>query len=211
VRRTVPAAVTLLALATVAPGTAHAAAGPGEGLACGFTTLSNPFAAPGRQVGLFEGGPLVVADGTDPRAGRIRCTIQLDAIRHDGPDAAVVESVTTPGVVAFPPTAFEYGAEPFQEVVLCQQVEIAGAGTFYWDADARAWSASASVPCDLVLAAPADEPLTDTVWFDVVDPVLCPALAAASPGTGPVTVSPEGDVAAADAQRWDCPPYEEAP
>ena len=52
---------------------------------------------------------------------------------------------------------------------------------------------------------------------DVVDPTLCPALAAAAPGIGPVIIDSGGDtyvdfdndgVADADELFWDCPPYE---
>lgn len=208
-RRTVPAAVTLLALATLSPGPAHAAAGPGEGLRCGYTSFTNPF-APGRQSGSVNGGPIVVADGADPRAGRIRCTIQVDAYVHAAADAVLAASLTTPGVAVLPETPVEYDVGAAQNVVLCTQVEIVGAGTFYWDGDLSDWSTSPYVACDSAFGDPPepvlDGPL-DAVWA-VVDPLLCPPLAAAAPGAGPVTIAPDGDAGVAGGTVWDCPPYD---
>ncbi|HWL37298.1 MAG TPA: hypothetical protein VNQ77_14035 [Frankiaceae bacterium] len=206
-RRTVPAAVALLALAALGPGTAHAAAGPAEGLRCGFTTLTAPF-GDGRHSGTLDGGPVVVADGADPRAGRIRCTLQLNGNRHADADLVSVASVTTPGVAVLPPTTIEYDAAVDDTVYLCAQVEIEGAGTFYWDDDVDEWSTSPYAECDGALQAPVDDPIDRVLWERVVDPLLCPLLAAASPGIGPVAVAPEGDVSVAGSTVWDCPPYE---
>lgn len=205
-KRTVP--FVLLVIAGLAPGTAHAAAGPANEQTCGFSTVTNPFTE-NRQSGTVDSGPVLLADGTDPRAGRIRCTIQVNGYRHADPDAASVTSLTTAGVAWLPPTTVEYDVGDADSVILCTEVEIVGAGTFYWDAHYDVWSTDPYSSCVGALADP-PEPLLDRLLDDVwavVDPVVCPPLAAAAPGAGPVTVRPDGDVAVADSTVWDCPPY----
>lgn len=180
------------------------AAPPGPGSLCGFASLASPFVeGGGRQVGEIDGGPIVIADGDDPRAGRIRCSIQVNGTgRHSDPDAASAISVTTPGVVVLPPTTVEYLADAADFVTVCTQVEIEGAGTFYWDDIAGEWSTSPEVTCWSLGPEPPIDPVQ-------VDALVCPLLAALAIDAGPVLrIEPEGDLYVAGVFVWDCPPYD---
>lgn len=146
--RTVLTTVTMLVLAGVAPGTARAAAGPGEGPSCGFVSVVNRFDPSGeRYTGFVYAGPIVIADGTDLRSGRVRCSIKVNTHRHSDPTAVSAVSVTTPGVVALPPDPVEFQAAAGDFAVVCTQVEIDGAGTYYLDADTDEWTTDPAVSC----------------------------------------------------------------
>jgi hypothetical protein len=178
-------ALVLAALACSATvGPAHAnAAGPASAPSCGFTVFNHPLANE-RQVFVIDGTAVVIADGTDPRTGRMVCTLQSGE-RHSDPDALVARSLTTAGVVELPPTPGEVEPDDPFNFNVCAQVEIDGAGTFYWDALTDEWTTDSSVFC-------VDDSFHDP-FVEYVDPVVCPVLG--------------GDVYAADVLLWDCPPY----
>ena len=227
-------ALAATALSLALPGNAaHAVAGPGRVVPCGFSVFGNPFGDGGRQVAVLGPAAVVIADGTDPRSGRVVCSLQWGD-RHGDPDLVSYTSVTTAGVVAMPATTAEYLHPEEQRYVpsVCTSVEIDGAGTFHLDAETRRWTTSPLGHCsyfhyredpltelpyemlddvDHVVEDEVDPVVSDLNAFveDEVDPVVCPLLAAQAPGAGPVVVEPEGDVYAADTFVWDCPPYEE--
>lgn len=201
--RAVP--VVLLLVLAAAPARAADPAGPGEGLTCGFSAVADPTQAGGDRLGTVDAGPVVVADGSDPRSGRIRCSIQINGDRHSDPDAVSETSPTTPGVVALPPTPVRYYAGQEDYVVLCTEVEIDGAGTFYYDEVEARWSTDPSVACAYA-SVPEPDPLDglfDTIdpWIlELVEPTVCPPFSVIAP--------PQGDIYVADTFVWDCPPYE---
>ncbi|HWL37295.1 MAG TPA: hypothetical protein VNQ77_14020 [Frankiaceae bacterium] len=203
------------ALALVSPQPAGAAGPPPlTGFLCSWATMDNPV-ADGRTLGYLDGGPYVIADGTDLRTGRMSCSLQWGA-RHGDPDLVSATSVTTPGVVTLPATPFEYASD-YRLPNTCASVEVDGAGTFYWDDLAEEWSTSALAYCDIQSFGDDGEPVTTILetYDDVneyieeeVDPVVCPLLAGLAPGAGPVVVEPEGDLSVPTWQVWDCPPYD---
>ena len=212
VRALLPALAVVLA---VVPGSPAAAAGPADGGGCaGAWRIDHP--AEGRELAVFAADPVVIADGTDLRTGRVTCSIQY-GVRHSDPDAVAVTSLTTPGAVALPPVAADYvRGEWWQTPQMCTEVEIDGAGTFYWDTESSAWSPDPDAPCYLRDGDPFDvvfdlvdgvDAFVQALYVDDVDPVVCPLLADAAPGAGPVVVEPEGDVYVAESLLWDCPPY----
>lgn len=204
------AAVVATAALTATPATATPPSDTGR--LCGFSSLVNPFDPSGRrQVGEVEAGPIVVADGADPRAGRVTCTI-TSGWNHTGPVLVSASSVTTPGVVALTPTPVEYELDEWAFPVVCTRVDITGGGTYYWDDEASQWSTDPFVACESWCCDPPPGDLFDTVdevFIDHVDPVLCPVFAEHAGTVGPVTIQPDGDVSIADSEFWLCPPYED--
>lgn len=182
---------------------------PGPGVPC--TVRDNPFGVDGGSFYsmLMTGGPVVVADGTDPRSGRVVCTLRDFALTHaDGLVNTEISSETSSGVVLLPPTEFAYWPSWEEPVVLCTRVEIDGAGTFYRDADNDVWSASPDVACERgrTIQIPPDEVL------DVVDPVLDAVNEAIIEHVDPVLCAElGGDFYVIGFWVWDCPPYGEEP
>jgi len=188
------AAAALLAAAVPLPATAQPSP---ESLLCGASWMPSPFGEPDRWVAHVDAGPVVLSETGEAVAGRVVCTF-VEGYGHLSPPVAVARSVTTPGVAQLPPTLVELQQEPQAHVSLCTSVEILGGGTYYWDAIGLAWSADPAVDCwNWFPPGPEDK------VFDVVDPVLCEVLAGLSPGAGPVTIEPDGDVPGV----WECPPF----
>jgi hypothetical protein len=183
------------AFAPAAP--AHAAAPPGPGLPCGWA-LAQDFVSGQSQI-WFDAGPLVIADGADPRSGRIVCSMRTGP-SHADPVAVEARSATTPGVVAMAHEARDYEGD--YVLWACTAVEIDGEGTYYWDYETEAWSTDPAVSCEFIWEPP-DGTLLDAVW-EVVDPPLCAVLTqlAALP-----VIEEDGDVHVLDTDVWDCPPY----
>ena len=192
-RRAVPLALALLAAAAVPP----AAAEPGQGVLCGYSLLlDDPVADGVRLSGEIDGGPVVLAADGAPATGRIVCSLQVDAARHDAADLVRVASATTPGAAWLPPTTFAATVPDDAYVFHCTEVQVDGGGTYYWDADGRRWTTDATAPCDDM--HPDGEPGQpgQELFEEVVDPVVCGPMAALLP--------PEGDIDG----LWDCPPYD---
>lgn len=190
-RALLAAAATMLAV--LSPPAANAAAGPGEPVTtCGFTSLTHPFARE-RQLGYLGGATVAVNDGTELRTGRVTCALRRGDT-HADPELASVTSLTTPGVVTVPETLVEYVLGPAEDFTVCLSVEVDGAGTFYWDGIAEAWSASPLVVC--YDWTPRD-PVFDAV-FEVLEQQVDPAVCAALGGE---------DLYVGDVGGWDCPPY----
>jgi hypothetical protein len=210
-RYVLSAAVVATAALTATPASATPPSDTGQ--VCGFSSLTNPFDPSGRrQTGEIDAGPIVIADGADPRAGRVTCTI-TSGWNHTAPALASASSVTTPGVVYLPPTPIEYEIDYWDVPVICTRVDIVGGGTYYWDDIDEVWSTDPYVECMSWCCDPPpggdilDE--VDEVFIDYVDPVLCPVLAEHAGTVGPVTIQPDGDVSIADGEWWLCPPYED--
>ncbi|HWL37292.1 MAG TPA: hypothetical protein VNQ77_14005 [Frankiaceae bacterium] len=194
-------AVALSALAAL-PAPARAAAGPGRPVEnCSYSWATSPF-ADGRVIAYIGGAAVPVADGADPRAGRVTCTAR-NGHNHTDPALVAVSSLTTPGVAAVPYTLVEHAVPPLLDwLTVCLTVEVEGGGTFYWDDAAETWSADPDVLCydmwdddlDPVFDV-VDEAVrtADDLVVQHVDPPLCAALG--------------GDAEVAGEPFWDCPPY----
>ena len=142
--------------------------------------------------GTYEG----VAAGVAAAPGdtvAIRCVIWVNGQLR----AATPLSPATPGVAA---TAGYVGfvAESTDSVALCAEVT-----TSHGTTEHCPWI-TPPLPYD-VLEYVADE--VDGLFYDSVDPALCPALADAAPGVPPVVVTGDGDVLVGGELVWDCPPY----
>ncbi|HWL37294.1 MAG TPA: hypothetical protein VNQ77_14015 [Frankiaceae bacterium] len=210
-------ALVATALSLALPGNAaHAAAGPGRAVPCDYTSVTNQFDTE-RQVGYLGGAAVVIADGADPRTGRLVCSVQW-GLRHADPDLVSHTSATTAGVVTMPAMPFEYVHDDDFGYLprVCTAVEIDGAGTFYLDAETRRWTTSPLASCRFLGYGdnwPFDVIESYGVYYvveDEVDPVVCPLLAGQAPGAGPVAVEPDGDLSVSTWDVWDCPPYDDA-
>lgn len=195
-------AAALISLSLLSPEAATAAAGPGMPVeTCEHVVVTNPFSD--SQGGVLGGAVVPVADGADLRSGRVTCTVR-DGFSHVDPAVVAVSSGTMAGVAVAPYETVEYVEPVGHYFTACLSVEIDGAGTFYWDDEAGAWSTDPGVLCFDLCCAGDDDDLVDTalgVYDEVneyviayVDPPLCAVLG--------------GDVAVAGEPVWDCPPYE---
>lgn len=183
------------ALAAAVPLTPARAAGPvvtGVGCSASFTRdLTDPSGT--RYLAEMDGGPIVLGDG---RWGRLTCSIQREASRHSDPDVLRATSPTTPGVLYLAPATYSFPDDGWSTFWGCLEVEVEGAGTFYWT-DGNTWSTDPDSECPHPML-PGHEPWQATVHDieRIFEPALCEVLAERFPPDGDV-----GDV-------WDCPPYE---
>jgi hypothetical protein len=191
------ATVVLVALAPLAPAPAHAA--PPGGLRCGYTTFTDLRDETGRTTfGELEGGPILL--DSDPAGqpvwGSLTCTFQLyPNVRHSDADLFRASSTVTPGVAYLAPAAYRLEADPLDPLMLCSQVDLVGRGSLYWDSPTQTWSADPDATCADPWEGEGDPPPDDQIFYEVVDPAVCPPLA--------TVVPPEGDVD----NVYDCPPY----
>lgn len=186
--RRLAAPVAVAGVLAFVPGPAGAT--PGSGRLCGFFSVPDAFGDGDWLHGVVDGGPVGLDHGADAGAyGRIVCTVQVDGSRHADADAAVARSFTTPGVAFLEPTRISIRAGSFDNVVLCTQVDVAGDGTYYYDADADGWSTDPTVRCQ-----PSTVPVAEPDPWGL-DPAVCPLLMPFFP--------PDGDVDGVH----DCPPY----
>ena len=136
-----------LAATTFAPSGAHA--GP-PGPPVSTCTWAQAAQTWWTTYGVVSAGPIPIAEGADPRSGRVTCTL-VDGFTHDSPVVSAVTGPTGQGAVYLPPTVHEYWAEPGALVSVCVSVEIDGEGTYYYDGDARDWTTDSSAGCPLAL------------------------------------------------------------
>jgi hypothetical protein len=205
-------AVAVLAL-LLAPLPAHAAPQVTQP-ACSFVSTAEP-TDPGTQAGEISGGPVTAYDLDVPLGNPVWvaliCSLHTGwNVTHDTPAVASATGVG-PGVAVLPPTPVTYPAGPLDNVTLCGEVAVTGAGgattRLYWDDQAGAWTTDPTSSCGQDFCETTDcGPMPDLVGqvidavndltIAVVDPVVCPVLAQAAP--------PEGDLE----YVWDCPPYD---
>jgi len=199
----------LLAIVTAAALAAPAAAVPPNAAdrGCSVVILADvsPEAPPSSRTGLMWGGPI-------RQNGTLTCTVKVDVATHNGAYVnGVSRSVTgTNGVTALSPGASAFLAPPGQAAYLCSQFTDSLGVTYYWDGDLDRWTTSSAVRCEATGPIGAD---TGTLARTVVDPVLCPVLAALSPylyPTDPVYPDPQGDLYVLGGKVYDCPPYDSA-
>ena len=213
--RTALAAAAAVALAVV-PGAPAGAAPAADGRRCTFASVTNPSGSGDVQLGEINGGPVVVADLSDllanPVTVTLTCTIQVHPNwTHAGADAV---SVSASGAVAvtLPPTVASYVAPEGYPVFLCTELTVTDARGathhLYWDGSAKEYSASDAATCidhldPEIFPGPLGPvfDLLDRVFRDVVDPAVCPQLAAVFPPDGDV------DYPVLGGPFWDCPPY----
>lgn len=211
-RTTVLAALAAVTLAALPAAPAHAAPSA-EGLTCGYAFLANPAGPEGTQLAELDGGPIVVADGSDltanPMSVTLTCTLQVGWVNraHAGADAASASASGTT-VVTLPPTVVAFRLEPeWETVFVCTELTINDfhgvTHHLYWDHEAEVFSTSDAVICAYPDLGPEPGP---EPW---PDPLVCPVFVGLPPGVpGVIEVRADGDVYVAGTFLWDCPPYE---
>lgn len=214
-------ALTCTVVAALLPAPADAAVPSPDGYACGYSSLTDPTAEEGTQLGEIDGGPIVVADLPrvdvhgdptlswdvlgNPASATLTCDLQLNDQTHGGPNTVSLSASGTT-VVVLPPTTTSYALSVNDTVHLCTSVTVTDArgdsGTFYWDAWEQEWTTDSTVPCTGLLAPPCcyvpfvgDTSEIVGELFLEVDRIVCAVLDDVFP--------PEGDIPG----LWHCPPY----
>ena len=185
-RKTLLYAAAGLLLATGAAVPASAAEDRPE---CKITATSGSRTATG-----YVAGVLPLTAGTDtskyPVSAVATCSVVVDGVTAWSQSAAGTGVAVVAGQASFP-----YSTTGFK---LCTTVDYTSnsADTDHW-CTTHWWGDH-----------PEDEiEYLNELFARYVDPELCPLLAAQSPGTYPVDITPEGDVYVAGVFLWDCPPY----
>jgi hypothetical protein len=179
---------------------------------CGFDSVAQETVTGGQDT--FTGGAYGYAVFDDQGTHTLRCYVTVDG----------VEQATTPtqSGTAFVATAGQvtYNAAEGATVDLCTEID--GATVSCGPADEQQIPPQEVI--DLInqvfdilitVAETVDGVLApvyaiiDGIERDVIDPQVCPLLAAAAPGIpGVIDITPEGDTTIAVlGPFWDCPPY----
>lgn len=167
---------------------------------------------PGVTVVYGTSGPCIVAGVTDPGTeggdvitgavastpvlgdGRLTCTVQVGGVTHDGSDA-VSRRANGTDVVVLLPEITSFVAPEDVPLYLCAEFWSSRDGrTVYWDGYSQTWSSSPYADCDLLSGFDTRD-TSDPVFYEFVDPWVCPAIAFMLP--------PDGDIPGV----YDCPPY----
>jgi hypothetical protein len=217
----IPALAAAAALVLLPVSASSAASRPLPGLGgCDFVAVSDP-TDPARLV-VEVHGHVVAADfaATVPVAVvTLTCDVQVGSdYGHGAPDLAtysgsgVDAAVVAPAILTVPaPGEWEY-------VTVCSRADVTGLDgetrTYYQNSQNSAWSESPDVTCG---GAPQCLSLgPECTWYlallqeswNIVDPLVCPRLAALAPGVpGVIDVDPTGDTYVAGTFVYDCPPY----
>ena len=167
-------------------------------------------------VDLFDDPTLTWDVLGNPVSVTLTCSIHVGAanMTHAGA-AAASASASGVTVVAVPPTPISYVAAVDELVALCTEVVVTdrrgethhlyrepGTGTFSTDPDSScAGAVCLSLECGPLGPVMEALDLANRVLVELVDPAVCPQLAAVFP--------PEGDVdyPVLGGPFWDCPPY----
>jgi len=160
---------------------------------CGFDTVSQETVTGGQDTftGVAYG---FVASTTAGENVSIRCYVRVDGSEVSSTaTGAGVQAATTTGQVT-------YTASDTQAVDLCAE------WTAGWESGVACGRATTTqIPPQEVIDL-LNEVAEATA---IVDPLLCPLLAAAAPGLpGVAEINGEGDVFVIGDKVWDCPPYE---
>jgi hypothetical protein len=211
-------AATALSLFPIA---AHAdPAGPPEGRACSFTTVTGS--------GQINGGPLR-APG---HAVSIRCSIHVGNGTHSGAAAVSEQAGPAAHAVVLPPTPITLDAPEEEAIHVCTESTV-DATTWYLSPAGWTTHSGAACPaittCDLFhncgatllppeltplgrvvdcVLSPETEDCLHLLWL-AVDEAICPLLPEIGPGFPVmVEVRPDGVVHILGEWIWDCPPYQ---
>jgi hypothetical protein len=224
-RKLAIATLALGALATtfVTPATAAEPTTPPD-QTCSFTSVTDPSPEAGEnaQFGYIDGGPIL-------QNGTITCTIQVGGAFHSSANNGASASATgTNGFTYLPPTLVSYSSPPLTPVYLCTQFTDTDNVTWYWDDIPGDWTTDPNSDCGLAISGGTSDPIFDPVFElidtifdlltqvekDVIDPVVCPALALLDDivpdVAGVLEIQDDGDLYVAGEFIWDCPPYVEA-
>lgn len=215
-RRALLATAALLLTTSFASPAAAAQPDPSLDGTCGFSTVVDPRleSSYDGKLGYLDGGPV-------RQNGTLTCTIKTG-----GPSthAAAYEFGTTAsatgtlGVTVLPAMPVAFVAHPYL-AYLCTQFTDSANATWYRDGATGAWTTDPHASCDLAVSSSTTDPFLDpffdlvqalSAYVDVVradaEPVVCPVLAALSPGVPLVDIRPDGDTYLAGDLLLDCPP-----
>lgn len=234
-RLVLAAALVMASVVTAAPADATLPAGPyflldNQREPCGLTATRDPAGSDAAHVGVLDGGPVLLADEQgNVHRGSMTCTVRSGEANntHSAPYAAAATSVRTTGVVMLPPAPVSFDATD-PHVFTCASVFVEGEGTYYGSTAidmyggiyGTYWTQDPSIPCHgsidvdgglvLMLYTLVDEvlDLAESVEREVVDPAMCPVVAALAGQYGSVVINGQGDVAIDGSNVRDCPPYE---
>ena len=196
-KRTSALALALLPLAALAPPPA-AADGDGYAGGCRWNAVQNAF-PPGSfgEEGHYHGGvQLAIVLESAPGAltvAQVSCVL----VAEGKPSRVVLGPVGVTGAgVAAAPASYTVPAG-HRYVTLCTAIEWADGRPDTFDCPSHT---SIEVP-------PRD--VKEAAWTvsRPLEAATCAVLGSQAPGTGPVEVTPEGDVHAGDEWVFDCPPY----
>lgn len=169
---------------------------------CSAVVANDP-GTPGTQTAVLFGGPV-------RQNGTLTCSITYIGETHQNTAAVSVTTTGTNGVTVITPTVRSYAAPLGVAPYLCSRFSD-GAATYYWDGAFNVWTTNSGVRCERMNRADtSDVGDVATVKRDVVDPVLCPVLAALHPffyPSDPVYAGADGDLYLVGVKVWDCPPY----
>ena len=191
-RRILVAGLVASALALGAPG-AHAGSDSRFEGGCSFTSVADPGLRP-QQVGEIDIATLVYSPtpGSNPVWATVTCYIAVNGVPQEGTlvagSGAVV--VTGGGVV-------RYDAAANDVVTLCTEIDFTGPGD----------TTPTVTGCPIFHDPDWPPPFFwDTLW-GIVDPVVCPVIAAAQGTYGPVDIDEQGDIYIVGELFYNCPPY----
>ena len=176
-----------------APG-AHAGSDSRFEGGCSFVSMSTEAVVPGQHVGEIDIETLVYSPTPEanPVWATVTCYIAVNGVPQPGTlvagSGAVV--VTGGGVV-------RYDAADDDFVTICTQIDFTGPGD----------TTATVTGCPINGGDPGWPPpfFWDALW-GIVDPVVCPVIAAAQGTYGPVDVDEQGDIFVNGELLYDCPP-----
>jgi hypothetical protein len=186
-------------LVTVVAPVAHAAGDTMAGK-CFFNTDSNRTATGGAEAGVI-GDLSVTRDGAgEPTAAVVSCKIQVNGV--DAPNTTF--SYSGIGVQAGTDQISFDDEDGTLPVALCQRV-------VYADGTDSGWTCEEPTTINWPPQV-WDDPIND-LFYDVIDPTICPYLAQHAGNYVVFTIGPDGDVSVLDPFNLglnpveDCPPY----
>jgi hypothetical protein len=194
---------------TPAVHTGNDCSGPRYRGGCGFSTLNDT--TPGGQLGgqdVWNGGVYLAVRTNDSDNALATITASCELKVNGVSQGIVLGPVSGQGVVATAGT-IQFTAAVTDIVSLCDHVKVGTAAEEVVCGDA---TTTQIIPqpvvdiIDMVIKAINDNVLSQ------IDPTICPIIAKAAPGVGPVIINGEGDVwlfTNDPTDKWyDCPPYD---
>jgi hypothetical protein len=183
-RKVIVAALAACALGLGTAPAAHAAGATYDGPGCGFDALNGWGAMYGAVVAYST------VETENPVSVRLTCVLKVEGQPYYTETYSGLGFAVGARQIEFPWWA--------TDLVMCETVEFLNTG----DAPVSRCDEASDVIDDLWN-------LLTEIEVEYVDPLVCPVLAALSPGVpGTLDIDPEGDIYVLGQPQWDCPPYD---